>query len=94
MSISSTMKYYGSRKHKNKIPVGEMDAFRAILFFIFLWLLRKHPSFNAELLFLLTLHPCFSNLPALSSTPTTLLLLTLALSFPFLIQSATLPVAH
>ena len=46
-------------KHENKIPSGEMDAFREILCFIyfFFWLFWKHPFFNSELLFLANF-PC------------------------------------
>ena len=78
-------------KHENKIPSGEMDAFREILCFIyfFFWLFWNHPFFNSELLFLANfsmspaLHSDFSNPLTLTPTPTTLYycLLLLCLSF-------------
>ena len=36
-SINTMMKYYAT-KHKNKTPVEEMDAFRAIILFIYLFI--------------------------------------------------------
>ena len=78
--VSSVMKCYATR-HKNKIPVREMDAFRAIFFFYYYFLaVLKAYIFYFWVTFLCYFpmapgfFPGFSSPPALSSTLTTLLL--------------------